>query len=279
MDCEHMDCEHIEEWLEAYALGALAPGEMQLVEAHLAECVRCRAAARAYAELTSALPETLAAVSPVQLPASLKLLLLQTLEGSSAQSSAEVQTGPRKDGYRHTTGLDLLPARLLGARRLHLALVAASVLLILSIAWSIRLNVVLAHERALRAEFAELVDQQEVVLEVIDSNQTERRVLRSIDPDARAYGKLFTRTDMPHVVAMAARLDPPPPGHGYHFGVTAEGETKLAGVFNVNDEGFGLLLFDDDRDGPTYEAAEVILQPVGTVTPMGPVMLRWNEDP
>jgi hypothetical protein len=227
--------------------------------------------------MASVLPEALAAVSPVQLPAALKLRLLQALESGSEQAAAAGQDGPRTDGHRRTNG-NLSPARSPGARRLHLALIAASVLLILSIAWSIRLNAVLAQERALRAEFAELVDQQEVVLEVIDSNQTERRVLRSVDPDGRAYGKLFTRTDMPHVVAMAARLDPPPPGEGYHLWVTAAGETKLAGVFNVNNEGFGLLLFDDDQNGPIYDAAEVTLQPVGTRTPLGPATLRWRRD-
>ena len=73
-----------------------------------------------------------------------------------------------------------------------------TLLLVFALAWSIRLNVVLACERALRAEFVELVgQQQELVLEIVDSGKTTRRVLRSTSESSNAYGKVFTALTWP----------------------------------------------------------------------------------
>jgi hypothetical protein len=140
------------------------------------------------------------------------------------------------------------------------------------------LSVALARERALRAEFANLVDQQEIVLEVIDSTQTTRRVLLPPEKGAsNAYGKLFTRADLPHVVTMAARLPQPPAGQAYHLWVTpTAGQTHLAGVLRVNEQGFGLLVFDADRNGPVYDDVQLSLQPVGSTAPAASPLLIWK---
>jgi hypothetical protein len=159
--------------------------------------------------------------------------------------------------------------------RTRMALIAACLLLVIVLFWSIQLNVVLARERALRAEFVELVDQQELVLEVIDSRNTERRVLLPPAGDSRAYGKVFTRSDMAHVVAMAARLTPPPPDEAYHLWLTRDGSTFLAGTLRTNDEGFGLVVYDDSVDDPQYTRAIVTLQPLGSTAPAEPPVLEW----
>jgi hypothetical protein len=122
------------------------------------------------------------------------------------------------------------------------------------------------------------VDQQEIVLEVIDSNKTERRVLLPPTGDSRAYGKVFTRSDMPHVVAMAARLSPPAAGDAYHLWLTRENVTFLAGTLRTNDVGFGLLLYDDSVDGPQYSRAIVTLQRLGTMAPVDSAVLMWVLD-
>jgi hypothetical protein len=160
-----------------------------------------------------------------------------------------------------------------------LAAAAALLLFVLTLAWSIQLNRALARERALRIEFMDLVgQQQELVLEVVDSNQTTRRVLLPPGGESRAYGKLFTREGLPHVVAMAARLPQPPPNQSYHLWVTEAGETSLAGELTINQAGFGLLLFDDDSDNPSYEAAQLTLQSPGSNRPAGEVILVWPTE-
>jgi hypothetical protein len=158
------------------------------------------------------------------------------------------------------------------------AAAAAIVLLALSVAWGVRLSEALDQERALRERVAaHFTQQQENVLEVVDADEATRAIQRSPDPDSRAYGKLFTRPDLPHVVAMAARLPPPAAGQTYHLWLTSEGRTFLAGVLPVNDQGFGLLTFDADHPGPVFEAARLTLQAAGAEAPGGETVLAWSE--
>jgi hypothetical protein len=162
-------------------------------------------------------------------------------------------------------------------------LLAVAALLALVIGGGIQLGTALARERALRLELAlelaALAGQQEVVLEVVDARDGTRRLLRPAPGAppayARAYGKVFTRPDLPHVVAMVGRMPPPPPGQAYHLWLLLDGQTKLAGQLGVNADGFGQLVLDADRNGPLYEAAWVTLQPAGSI-PAGTTILRWD---
>jgi hypothetical protein len=151
--------------------------------------------------------------------------------------------------------------------------------LVLTLVWGVRLSEALDQERALQERIADhFARQQEIVVEVVDAADGTRRILRSPDPESDAYGKLFTRPDLPHVVAMAARLPPPGAGESYHLWVTSEGRTVLAGVLPVNDQGFGLLTFDADQAGPIYDAARLTLQASGADAPGGETVLDWSEE-
>lgn len=97
------------------------------------------------------------------------------------------------------------------------------------------------------------------MLEVVDTSQATRRLLRS-PADGTAYGKAYTRPDLPLIVAMAARLEPPAEDEAYYLWLTTDGVERLAGVLRVNAEGFGLLVVDADALSPTFEAARVTLQ-------------------
>jgi hypothetical protein len=267
-----MTCDEIRELLEAYALGALDVDEEESVESHLPECPDCRLLANEYIDAANMLPYALSLVSPFSLPSSVKGHLLQSLEAASPPTPSPSATEKPSGAWRP------IPAWRWPSlwRPRALATLAALILLALLVAWSVRLNVALSRERALRAEFASLVSQQEVVLEVVDSSKTLRVLLRPPAGGSRAYGKLYTRPDMPHVVVMAARLSQPTPGQAYHLWLTSGSETRLAGVMAVNKGGFGLLVFDADQDGPVYEAARLTLQPEGTSAPSGDPVLLWE---
>jgi hypothetical protein len=278
-----MNCQQTQELLEDYTLGWLDPERQAQVESHLATCTDCGAIAAAYAESLATLPEALANASPYAVPKGLRDTIMARVLAAPAilpQDGHETPLGSPTAVVRPQPVATALHPWASSLPRLRLALVAACLLLVIVLLWSIRLNVVLARERALRAEFRELVDRQEIVLEVIDSSNTERRVLLppegSPDSGARPYGKVFTRSDMAHVVAMAARLTPPAPGQGYHLWLTRNGETFLAGTLRTNQEGFGLLVYDDSVDGPEYTRAAVTLQPLGSTTPVEPPVLEWR---
>src|SRR5919108_2011173 len=254
-----MTCQDpIRELLEAYILGVLDSTERTRVELHLQTCADCQRLVSEYAEVASKLPEALTIANALPLPPEIKTRLLQTL--ATERSPARARSIPFRWPPRLVTwGL--------------------AILLALSLAWGFQLNVALAQERALRSEFADLVDQQEIVLEVIDSSKTTKAFLRATADDSRSYGKLFTRSDFTDVVAMAGRLPVPPEGGAYHLWVTQNGQTHLAGIMKVNEKGFGLLVFTADQPGPVYEAAQLILQPRGSTSPSGTPIISWQASP
>lgn len=248
----------VQELLEAYILDTLDATERARVERHLQSCEDCQRLVYEYAEVASKLPQALATATKLPLPPEIKTRLLQTLAAEPSSSGSRA---------------------ILFGWRPRLVTLSLAILLAVSLAWGFQLNVALAQERALRSEFANLVDQQEIVLEVIDSSKTTKAFLRATADDSNSYGKLFTRSDMPNVVSMAGRLPGVPAGMAYHLWVTRDGQTDLAGVMKVNDQGFGLLVFTADRPGPVYEATQLILQPIGSTTPSGTPIIAWQASP
>jgi hypothetical protein len=104
-----------------------------------------------------------------------------------------------------------------------------------------------------------------------------RRVL--LPPDStrsRAYGKIFTTSDLPQVVAMAARLRPASEGRRYQLWLIEQGRARRAGSFEVNAAGFGLLVFRATEPRPAYQEARVTLQPPGARRP-GARVLVWRR--
>jgi hypothetical protein len=147
---------------------------------------------------------------------------------------------------------------------------------VLALGWGVQLSFALARERALRAEFDALLSgQQALVVDVIDSPKTIKAMLRATQAGSKAYGKLFTRPDMPNVVVMAGRLPDPPAGQAYQVWLTRAGTAQLAGELELN-AGFGALIFDADQTGPVYDSAQVVLQPQGSSTPAGTIVLQWQ---
>jgi hypothetical protein len=142
----------------------------------------------------------------------------------------------------------------------------------------IRLAVALENERTLRSEHAALLERaigdQEIVFEVIGFDDTNRQFLRAQQPDSTSYGKLFTRPSMPFVVVMAGRLPTPANGEAFYLWVTSGGQTSLAGQLTVDENGFGLLVFETGAPGPSYDAAFVTLQQSGATEPGGLEILR-----
>jgi len=267
-----MNSEHPTDLLDAYALGILDADEAAVVEAHLVECSLCQDEVEAYSEVAAALPAALAAASPLEPPADLRTRVLQSVQPGVPPVHSHVATAQRSRSIARAW-----PALGAAPRRWATAVVAVALVFVVgSILWTVRLNRALADERSIRAELAQRVGDQEVVLEVVDSPQTVKAQLRPPGGGSTAYGKLYTRPDLSSVVLMAARLAPAPEGQQYHVWLTSGGQTWRAGVLDVNEEGFGLLVLDSGQVGPVYEAAQVTLQPAGADVPEGAPVLAWR---
>ena len=238
---EHEDRED----LEAYALGALDELERRRTARHLATCATCRATVEEYAALLSRLPAALAAVSP---------------------------SGPDPAVLRRVLGVATRPP--VWPRVAGLALAVAAFVLIAIGAWNVSLTQTIAHERDV---YRRLAGQQEIVFEVVDSPKATKLVLRSPVSGATAYGKVFVRSDLPFVVAMAGNLPPPPAGQAYYLWLTLDsGETVLAGIL-TSDEGFGSVVYQAGRNGPAFQSIRVTAQASGPSAPEGVPIVFWSR--
>src|SRR5438552_14872840 len=106
---------------------------------------------------------------------------------------------------------------------------AMTLLLAASLAWGLSVNRTLAQERTLLTQLQEAAAKDEIVFEIVDARNVTKATLRSPTDDSPTapYGKVFTRPDMPYVVAMAGRLSPAPSGQEYHLYRSEEHTSEL----------------------------------------------------
>lgn len=275
---KNINCNSVQEQLEAYVLDLLDAEERLRISQHLEGCPECKRLAEELLETAHLLPQALAAASKIALPSSVKTDLMEEIRASSTR-----QKRPFPFSLNERPVWNILEALSFqwasGSLRRSFFAILLLTLTIVSLVWNARLSVALAKERSLRAEFANLVDQQELVLEVIDSNKTSKVFLRAEQDGSRSYGKLFTRSDMADVVVMAARLPQPLPGQVYHLWVIDRSKPVLAGTLKLNDQGFGMLVFRADRNGPVYEEVLLVLEQPDLTQPSDTIMLRSEGSP
>jgi Anti-sigma-K factor rskA/Putative zinc-finger len=247
-----MDHADVREQLEAYALGALEPDEVEATRAHLERCPDCRTELASFQRVVDELPSALAAASPLRIHRSLLRRIV-----------ASVQVRPA--GRRFPR-----PSLLPGVAFLAVVLFLGSSLYAVSLRQQLAERQVLGQQSLDKVQTRLSQPDQYRVLEVLDSSTTTRRLLRSLDPDhPDAYGKLWTRGDDADVVVMVNRLPQPGPGRSYVLTLTtADGRTVSPGELSVDRDGFAMLLFAADRKGPAYQSAVVSLD--------GAPLVQWR---
>lgn len=240
-----MTHEEIRDLLASYALGALEAGERDNVAAHLVGCEKCRTEFAEYADVADALPEALALAAPSAVSPSARSWLLTAVRPSRRR----------------------LPILRLTAAAVMVALIASVIL-------GVRLNHALAQERA---RMQQLTSREEIVFEVVDASSGTKLALRPPVPGSTSYGKVFTRPELPYVVAMAGRLPEAPADKVYHLWLTfGDGQTVRAGIIEPNAAGFGSLVYDARSDDPRPEHARITLDQPGATQPGGVPVLLWD---
>ena len=150
---------------------------------------------------------------------------------------------------------------------------AMTVLLVVSLAWGLSANQTLAQERTLRAQLQDTAARNEVVFDIVDARNVSKTTLRSAidDSPTAPYGKVYTRPDMPYVVAMAGRLPPAPSGREYHLYL----DEQRVGTIAPNDAGFGYFVYRADAVGISYQQARLVLEPPQATSATGSLILAW----
>jgi hypothetical protein len=139
----------------------------------------------------------------------------------------------------------------------------------------------LTTSRHTNADVAQLEATNEVVFDVIACKGGHVAVLRASQQGSVSYGKLYTCPASEDVVFMSGKLSSPPSGKSYELWLSGGGVTRLQGALQVwpsltgSHYYFGSITFKADHKDPSYEQAQLTLQPSGGAAPDNTV-LRWN---
>ncbi len=244
-----MNCENVRELLAGYVLEALDPDERAAVARHLEDCADCSALAAALTATAHELPRVLDELAAPVLPAS----ILERLTAPPA-------TG-RAGSWRPL--------------RIRLAAAAVVALAVLAVLAGIRSQQAIADQHDLRARLAALVGEQSIVFDVVDSPHTTKVLLLPEREGSRAYGKVYTRSDLNDAVAFVNRLPQPRGANRYLLWIRTGRTTSRAGVLSLH-SGFGYLVFHHKGQAHVADAF-VTLQPPSS-TPGAAVVLKLARD-
>ncbi len=227
-----MNHEAIQELIPAYAIGATDVEERAAVEAHVADCVRCKALLMEYQLLADDLVYT---VPRVQAPARLEERLRRRIK----------QSAPREEQWRGWLG------RLKESGLGWAAAMAVVVLLVVSNAyWMAQVK-----------EIEERAAVQATAVVVLAEAPTVRLQGDAVAPEAR--GALYYRPESRIAVLHVYELPRLPEGKVYQLWLIRDGERESGGLFEVDEEGEGTLLVVAPRPMKEYEAIGVTVEPAG----------------
>jgi hypothetical protein len=211
-----------------------------------------------FRDVADDLPAALATASPHRLPPRVRSRVLREVEARTGRARALPDIGWLKAG-----GVAVL-----------LGLVVA-----LGV-WNVRLQQGLADERTLVQQLRDSA-KESVIFEVVDSAGSQKISLRAVGPQRPGedppYGKVYTNPAHAEVVVMGGRLPAPDANEEYHlYLLDRTGTTLHAGVLRVDATGFGYLIYQTGTRGPAFSAARVYLQPRGTTSPGGALVLQYT---
>jgi hypothetical protein len=240
-----LSCDQYDEWLPGYVLNALTPEEATVTAAHLQTCARCQARLAAYESTIGRLGETVTLHEP---PPELRRRLMAMVAADLAPRSAEPQAlQPR---WRHVW-----------APRWAWALTVANAILFLGAAWfAWQAWLTLPPGRPSWQQMAQALAAQRQALALL-TEATSRRVM--LNNGAQARGTLLLQSTTAQAVLIVQHLPPLPANRVYQLWLIRDGVRDNGGIFQVDEQGFGMLLIQAPHIFNVYQAAGITAEPAG----------------
>lgn len=261
-------CTQVLALIPAFALGATDPEETRLVQAGLARCPDAALALADYAEMAE---QMLFSAPQVAAPEHLAQRLQAALSPQSAPP-APSRTSKPVEGKPKGWGL----SRLWTFPSLGFAAAALALLLLITsnLYWANRYNDLAAQQSLLQRQLQE----QTTLVTFLRAGQIERRELASATgglPESRAI--LMYQSESQQALLFAEGLPPLSADQVYQLWLV-QGETRISGgLFQVDSNGYGLLLIDAPLGLGSYDRMGVTPEPAGgSPGPTAPAVVRGS---
>lgn len=256
-------CTAVEEVVAAYSVGATDPEETALVQERLAQCPTAASELTAYSGLARAL---LTAPRPVAPPPELAQRLAAALSREAAPSLRRAAAQPRRGwlaGWRWSVVWNA-------------AAVTAIVLLTLLNLYWIEQNNQLRQENE-RLVAAQLAQQQaeNAVYVLLASSGRQGIELPPAQENSNANAEVLWDPDLNVAMLYAKSFPVLAPDQVYQLWVTRDGERQSAGLFSVDQNGTGVLIFPIEQPLDQLDSMGVTTEPAGgSPGPTGPPVVR-----
>lgn len=228
-----MDCEALLELIPEYAFGVTEPEQTRQIEASLAHCPEAAARLAEYRALQDELRENVPQVEP---PPALGTRLMATIAEPIPFPAPAAGAAPV---------MAEMPPQAPQARPFRLAWVAAAAalvaLVLTNVYWFSRVNDLTESQTQLMA----LVNAQNSSSAFVLTNTDSLHWVRLPDAqegDASAF--MMWNAESKNGLLYARGFPELEPGHTYHLWLTRPNERVFAGIFTVDDDGNGALLFN-----------------------------------
>jgi len=258
-----------EELLPAHAIGALDGEDLRALEAHLAQCARCRATLAEWQRETEALALSAPPVAPSEMTRARLLKEIGRMkDNSAAGASSERPRGSRAGWWAAAAAIVF--AVWAGAQQRDLRRQIAR-LESENESVAAQLAQVSRDLEADRGELARL----RLAAQILTTPDLRPVVLAGLSDAPAAIGHSFVNPQEHRALFKAYKLPQAPAGKTYQLWFIADGKPVSAGVFDVDPEGYAQLVVDGVAPLDHIQAWAVTVEPAGGVPqPTGTMVLK-----
>lgn len=262
-------CQEVAALIPAYSVGATDPEETALVQARLARCREAASALAAHSALNNVL---LHAVKPVTPPAALEARLRRSLVPARPAPAPPVAAPAKPTAwYRQWRWSTFWVAT---------AATAILLLVVLNIYWIDRNLALQRQYDALVALQTQQIANENAAYILLASDQRQSVELPAAQEHSYANAEVLWDPELKIAMLYANRFPPLPTDQVYQLWLVKNGERTSGGLFKVDDNGVGVLMFPISAPIDQLDALGVTAEPLGgSEGPTSPAVVRrrFNE--
>jgi hypothetical protein len=249
------DCETLRGLIPAYSMGITDADESRLVEALLPRCPEVAVELDDFALLSQSM---LFSAPPLVPPAGLHDKILAAATGTQPKPPRAVPPHPQSITLWERLQRTFAAPRLAPAFAA-LALVAIVLLVGSNLYWILEVNTLQEREKQITA----LVQQQENVLAALGGRETRRLELASTSGTSAAYATVLWNPNADLALLAAQDFPTLNPGRAYQLWLIDGDQRISAGVFEVDQSGAGMLVFEPSEPIDSVDAVGITEEPAG----------------
>jgi len=270
------DCETLKELIPAYSVGATDPEENALVEKLLPLCPEAAVELDEYLAMGQAI---LRSVPMAQPPAALHDKLMAVVSNTAAPTTT-IRPATHVKASAPSAPVVMAAARPRG-RRVNrwiaaFAVAAAALLIISNVYWLTQVNYLNRQQEAITT----LLHSREDALASLGTGSANRVQLVSTDTQAsnEVLATVLWTPQSPTALLYSDHLPTLSPDKAYQVWLIKGTQPISAGVFQLDSQGIGVLIFNSDQPMTDFSAVAISTEPTGgsdqpTTTPIAAAQL------